>query len=147
MALCAVVDSRLVPRVSDSDLLLIRSTFAEASHRYISKDLGRLFHLKQFIWERQSTRDDPSSPPALVAFGSANFSTAALGAVYRLANGQPVLRGMANMECGVLMTGKVWLDLLEEGSKWEDGVTYVRPASRYASGSVPWNSPAWVKKK
>lgn len=120
----------------------------DLADRYVSKDFGRLFHLKQFIWLPKGASS--STPPALIAFGSANSSQAALGSIFRLGkdgNGDAVVRGMGNFECGVAMTGEVWIDMLAEGSKWEDGITYDRNLSRYCPGDKPWNSPAWVKQK
>ncbi|ORY88588.1 tyrosyl-DNA phosphodiesterase-domain-containing protein [Leucosporidium creatinivorum] len=117
----------------------IRSYF----HEYISKDRGRLFHLKQLIWLSPSTSS--TSPPPLIAFGSANFSQAALGVVERLRNGEAKIT-MNNFELGVVVRGKDWVEMLERGSQWEDGITYKRAAPRYASGAKPWNSPAWTKK-
>lgn len=112
-------------------------------HEYVSTDSGRLFHLKQIIWLAPST--SASSPPPLIAFGSANFSEAALGVVKRLQNGEATI-AMKNFELGVVVKGKDWVEMLEKGSQWEDGITYKRSAPRYAQGARPWNSPAWARK-
>lgn len=110
-------------------------------HEYYSKDRGRMFHLKQIIWTRPSS--SPWTLPRLIAFGSANFSQAALGTVRRLEDTSPTIK-MNNYECGIVVTGEDWVRMLEPGSSWEDGITYERPAPRYAAGVTPWNSPAWV---
>ncbi|GAA5851933.1 hypothetical protein JCM8547_000103 [Rhodosporidiobolus lusitaniae] len=146
----------------DHTPLSTRSMF----HDYRSKDCGRLFHQKSILWldklhlsfpssppsstsiDSSSPSVKPSPPPPLMLYlGSHNFSKAAWGTPSSSGGGEPKLSDVANYELGVVVKGSEIEGLLEEGSSWEEAVTYERPARRYGEDDKPWNSRAWVKSK
>jgi hypothetical protein len=111
-------------------------------HNYESKDRGRLCHHKDILW-----LSDSGETLYLFAFGSANLTIPALSEVERLRKGALKLDGLNNFEIGVVIEGKDLAGMLERGSKWQDFVTYERPARGYLSTDKPWNAKAWIAKR
>lgn len=86
------------------------------------------------------------STPLFLVIGSHNFSESAFGAIdFKLKSGEPRLR-IVNFELSVLVLGEDIEGLLARG-KWEEIVTYKRPAARYCvagpGADKPFSSGAW----